>query len=216
MQGNFKDAMEGVTPSILLLYKSLNYTRVDYRALIRLQPWNTNAMIELLSLIHGAPPEGRPPDDQDAISPKDNPWNVNLKPETDAEIDALYKKLGMTRPKRPKPIPFQRTKMDDIALKILPVDPRSDIPINGVESGVNGDARQSGSSNAVVANEEDGEKEDELDALIAAAKGKLKSGKARGKEKKEDLGRSGLMKSAAPDYGVLYFTWDRYVVRKAD
>lgn len=166
----------------------------------------------MLTLLH-RPPEGRPPDD--ATSPEDNPWGVDLRPQTEVELDALYKKLGMTKPKRPKPIPFGRTMADDAYLSILPIDPRTEV-VNGTSdtwgaNGVNGSG--SGATSAGTVTMED---EDEGGTLGAAGKGKLKSGKARGKEKKEDLGRSGLMKSAAPEYGVLYFTWDRYVVRRAD
>lgn len=171
----------------------------DYRALIRLQPHNTDAMIDLLSLLH-RPPVDRPPDC--VITPTNNPWNLNLKPETDAEVAALYQKLGIAKPKRPKPIPFQRTKADDVKLKIVPIDPRSGEP------GANSNLGEGGDNTP--------EEEDPAGTGGADLKSKLKSGKARGKEKKEDQGRSGIMRNTAAECGFAYFAWDRYVVKKVD
>ncbi|KAF6745754.1 hypothetical protein DFP72DRAFT_823858 [Ephemerocybe angulata] len=171
----------------------------DYRALIRLQPHNTDAMIDLLSLLH-RPPVDRPPDC--VITPANNPWNLNLKPETDAEVAALYQKLGIAKPKRPKPIPFQRTKADDVKLKIVPIDPRSGEP------GANSNLGEGGDNTP--------EEEDPAGTGGADLKSKLKSGKARGKEKKEDQGRSGIMRNTAAECGFAYFAWDRYVVKKVD
>ncbi|KAF6759769.1 hypothetical protein DFP72DRAFT_805962 [Ephemerocybe angulata] len=171
----------------------------DYRALIRLQPHNTDAMIDLLSLLH-RPPVDRPPDS--VITPTNNPWNLNLKPETDAEVTALYQKLGIAKPKRPKPIPFQRTKADDVKLKIVPVDPPSGEP------GAN--------SNLGEGEDNTPEEEDPAGTGGADLKSKLKSGKARGKERKEDQGRSGIMRSTAAECGFAYFAWDRYLVKKVE
>ncbi|RXW19803.1 hypothetical protein EST38_g6055 [Candolleomyces aberdarensis] len=161
----------------------------DYRALIRLQPYNTEAMIELLSLLHPPTPK-RPP--ESAITPNDNPWDVNLKPETDTEFSALYEKLGMTKPKRLKPVPFQRTSADSLEIQIVAIDPRNETADGALNGGV-----EEGGANGDV-------------------KGKLKSGKVRGKEKKEEPGRSGIMRSIAAEYGISYFAWDRYAIRLAE
>lgn len=154
-------------------------------------------MIDLLSLLDPPTPK-RPP--ESPITPNDNPWNVNLKPETDTEFSALYEKLGMTKPKRQKPVPFQRTPDDNLKIKISAIDPRTE-GVDGVTAMNGGVDHEEGSSSANGGGD---------------VKGKLKSGKVRGKEKKEEPGRSGIMRSIAAEYGISYFAWDRYSIRLED
>ncbi|TFK18149.1 hypothetical protein FA15DRAFT_273893 [Coprinopsis marcescibilis] len=166
----------------------------DYRALIRLQPHNTAAMVDLLLLLY-PPSTDRPPDTPEGYK---SAWGVNLKPETEEEISALYDKLGIARPKRQKALPFERTKADDVKLKIVAIPPTNP----AAEKFDKVDWGDEGSGGG--------------DESVNGTKGKLKSGKLRGKEKRDAGGGSGIIRGTAADYGVVLLAWDRYLVLQED
>jgi len=160
-------------------------------------------MIDLL-LLHDPPPNAS---SMPRPTPTQNPWNVSLIPRTEAEQKELYAKLGMSVPKKSKMVPFPPTETDSIRLKIVPV------------IGKEGDHSKGASANGSGGTKEEGvgsDANDEHGAEGASAKGKRKSGKQRGKERKDDAGGSGIMSSTAAEYGVSYFTWERYEVVRAD
>ncbi|KAJ7765859.1 hypothetical protein DFH07DRAFT_1014354 [Mycena maculata] len=74
----------------------------DLRALLKLQPSNTEALHELAALLPPPSPSSSPP----ATS------------SSDASAE-LYARLGLPRPKPPKAPPFPRTKMDARRLKVV-------------------------------------------------------------------------------------------------
>jgi hypothetical protein len=108
----------------------------------------------------------------------------------------------MSKPKRQKPVPFKRTGSADnnLKIKMLAIDPRNE-GVDRVASMNRGVDHEEGASSTNGGGD---------------VKGKLKSGKVRGKEKKEEPGRSGIMRSIAVDYGFSYFAWDTYSISLED
>jgi len=164
----------------------------DLRAIIRLQPHNAEALSELLSLL--------PPIPEDSTTTLTS--STSKQPTTTVEAaSALLAQLGIHKPKKPKPIPFLRTKADSRKLKITAV-PLSSSTINpasmfsgvGFEEDGQGPGRTCGLSY---------NGNDMRNRTSRPGKEKASSAKTREMER--------LRGECAP-----YFSWDRYSLRKAD
>ncbi|EDR08350.1 uncharacterized protein LACBIDRAFT_296876 [Laccaria bicolor S238N-H82] len=160
----------------------------DLRAIIRLQPHNAEALAELLFLL--------PPIPEDTTTTLAS--STSKQPTTTVEAaSALLAQLGIHKPKKPKPIPFLRTKADNRKLKITAV-PQSSTTINpaSIFSGVEFEEAGQGQGRTCGSN-------DMRNRTSRPGKEKASSAKTREMER--------LRGECAP-----YLSWDRYSLRKAD
>ncbi|KAF9231129.1 hypothetical protein BU15DRAFT_56546 [Melanogaster broomeanus] len=98
----------------------------DLRAALRIQPSNTEALEEMLSLL---PPDRSPPPsplypDEAASSSLGGGTSATLHCPTPPDHDHLH----LHRPKPAKQLPFSRTKADDRKLKIMPIPVMFEVP----------------------------------------------------------------------------------------
>lgn len=80
---------------------------LDLRAVLKLQPSNSEALAELISL--------RPPKSSISSSPS---ASSSSGAQAEPSSPHLHDRTGIGKPKPPKPLPFARTKADDRKLKM--------------------------------------------------------------------------------------------------
>ncbi|KAJ7052025.1 hypothetical protein C8F01DRAFT_633086 [Mycena amicta] len=179
----------------------------DLRAILKLQPANVEAIQELLTLL---PPAPAPPD--------------ALPIPSSTSSAAATERLGIAKPKKPKPLPFERTRMDDRRLKFVHVPtPAAEPGLLGMGMGMGMGTCQ---HHAHVCehghhhhnhNPKEKEKGKSRGTTLAAAG----IGSASKREKEQALEAEMLkvleaMKVDNLALSVVAPGWDRYVVRRAD
>ncbi|CAK5264353.1 unnamed protein product [Mycena citricolor] len=118
MLGRHDEAIRGSSLSSHSVCDSLTILLQDLRAIIKLQPNNSEAIQELISLL---PPPSRA-QRSSAKSPESS--------QSSAAAAELYDRLGVGKHKPAKPLPFPRTLLDDRKLKVVTVPmPATDTPL---------------------------------------------------------------------------------------
>ncbi|KAJ7149850.1 hypothetical protein C8R43DRAFT_1006848 [Mycena crocata] len=195
----------------------------DLRAILKLQPTNTEAIQELLALL---PPST-------SSSPTSSTFTSSIssssshaaaaEPSHNAASSAtaeLHERLGIAKPKHPKPLPFSRTRMDDRKLKVVLVPaPAADAPLglchhhqHQHEHTCDGRHHHHGHGHRHEKDKAKGKGK----GTSAAAAG---MGSATRREKEQALEAEMLRVLEAmrvDSMAVTIPSWDRYVVRRAD
>lgn len=94
----------------------------DLRSILKLQPTNTEAIQELLSLLPPSSSASSPTSSTFASATSSSSHAAVAEPSHVAAATAtaeLHERLGIGKPKQPKPLPFARTRLDDRRLKVV-------------------------------------------------------------------------------------------------
>ncbi|KAJ7471036.1 hypothetical protein FB451DRAFT_325207 [Mycena latifolia] len=102
----------------------------DLRSILKLQPTNTDAIQELLSLLPPSSSASSPTSSTFASSTSSSAVAEPSHTGAAAATAELHERLGIGKPKQPKPLPFARTRQDDRKLKVVLVpSPAVDAPL---------------------------------------------------------------------------------------
>ncbi|KAF7324664.1 hypothetical protein MKEN_00507900 [Mycena kentingensis (nom. inval.)] len=163
----------------------------DLRAILKLQPTNAEAVQELVAML--------PPVPSDTSNAQ--------------QSSATAERIGIPKPKKPKPLPFARTRMDDRRLKFVHVPtPAAEPGLLGFGSGTGGCCCHHNHQHSCAPQKLKGK---------AQNRGAAGIGSASKREKEQALEAEMLkvleaMKVDNLTVSVVAPGWDRYVVRRAD
>lgn len=187
----------------------------DLRAILKLQPTNTEAIQELLSLLTPSSSRSSPTSATFASSTSSSAVAEPSHTGAAAATAELHDRLGIGKLKQPKALPFARTRMDDRKLKIVLVP----APAVDASLGLCHHHHQHGHGHTCDGRhhrDKDKDKGKGKGTSVAAAG--MGSATRREKEQALEAEMLKVLEAMRVDSGmtVTLPSWDRYVVRRAD
>ncbi|KAJ7035287.1 hypothetical protein C8F04DRAFT_535322 [Mycena alexandri] len=205
----------------------------DLRAILKLQPTNAEAIQELLALLpppsRGSPTASTFPSSSTAMSSSSS-QAAAASSHTGGAMAELHERLGIAKPKQPKPLPFARTRADERKLKVVIVPapaPGADGPMRACHHSHHPhDDGHAHSHSHTCERHGHGHTRHGHERAVDKGKGKGSTaaagiGAATRREKEHALEAEMLkvleaMRVDNMPSSVMLPSWDRYVVRRGD